>query len=347
MGAASSTDGATTEHRPSWQGGGQSADAILNSCQGCMAHLQAYERLCLRDCLKALEAGQAGATEAPHRRTIWTRSRNVNIGEAVRVVHVYEALPPRTLFQLKAPKRVVGVFVDGVLADVDGVQGLAREQRARAAAAFDERDLTESGTLNIDQLWSALVGLSLDSLVNPDIGAGSDGSTGGQGRLDEPRRAALRCIAGGEHMGRDAFVSLATNVLGVMADADAMAALPDGRPEGGAVEAASGVDVGWVATQYTFDTPGTHVVSWHGLCPHAGWAASNELTINVMPRLGYATVEAMQQPRPTHKLTLEDLGADGRRSAPTQVPKNLGGLARKGQIRPLRKPHFYGKLAVT
>lgn len=308
---------------PSWMGGKCAATQVVSRNSSLKS---ALARKALSDCLEQIEAeGSSSVRCGAHRRTICTPRKHVNVGDEVHIIHVYEIVPPLAhhvpLYEM-GPKAVLGEYVDGAL-------HIAKETAdpmlvAEAQAVFVQHDHGSAGKLSLDNLWAVLRELGLHHLLKLDDE--TDASSGADETVARPlhdeQRANLRRIAGCDAIGEADFLALVRNLYGA-------------GSYDGAVSEGPGVDTMWEVTTHIFDTPGVHVISWHGLEHFAGCAPSNELHINVMPRLQTASLADERIVLPSA------VGFDdtmGKHAPPPKAPPG------KERVKyPLRKFH-YGKL---
>jgi len=301
---------------PNVHGGQLSIQELANGCA-----FSAAECECILECLAVLSATPLKSAQ---RRSIFTRTKNAAAGEEILVVHVYEVLSPlaQPLHRAGHQKAVLGEYIDGKLhVPAGSVSNPAALERARAD--FDNLAVDKgSDTISLDQLWLALGKLDIGHGHNAQVLLADVGAW--------ERSAALRRLAGGERMARDDFVELARCL---MHRDEAAAAAADSGP---------GVDLQWAMTRHTFEQPGEHTISWHGLELFAGWAPSNTLRINIVPRLkipSLSSIEARERLHPAPPILA--------RAQPNKPrPKTLGGVPKAAcvndddYVMPLKKYYF-------
>ena len=310
---------------PCWLGGAVTAEECCR--RSILPMVNSSDADALRDCLTLLERGQSGSSRSgAYRRTIYTKSKNVGVGEDVAVVHVYEVLPPlswhEALYQM-GPKLILGEYVDGVLHAVRPAGDPV--QLEEAGEVFAVYDTDSTGELSLEQLWEALGQLHMRGLLSPTSRAAGGGSDPAVAQpLSEWHRTQLRHIAGGDRLDRPGFTRLVGNLLG------------RGGYDG-AVDAGPGIDTSWEVTRYRFDTPGEHLISWHGLEHFAGCAPSNVLRINVMPKLPHLQPGAsLAATEPA--LAFRGEGGRGRSHIEIKAPATAT-AAPVAHVHPLRKFH--------
>jgi hypothetical protein len=329
---------------PCWLGGGMSASECLSQHPGSSDNKEVSraDMVTLGRCLHMLELRENTSRRCGlYRRTIYTAQKNVCVGEEVSVVHVYEVLPP--LAQLvplytMGPKPVLGEYVDGILIE-RAPQHSSESVLEEAAEVFDQMCPSSSAAaLSLEQLWEALGLLSFGDLLGDRPASEVEHSS--QRKLAASQRESLRKAIGDEQLDRASFLRLVANLAGQ-------------SQYDGALDAGPGVDTNWAVTRYTFDTPGEHLISWHGLEHFAGWSASNELRINVLPKLPKRKLRMDAQPgvmqlQPPAAVRIAPWNKnDANPPRTVAAPSNLGGITRSPDeyVAPLRK-HHYGKLLI-
>ena len=364
MGGSQSTlDSADLDDRtraalPTWLGGDLSAAETLD--EQSTPDLSLLDRRAVFECLQILSDGKGESSRVgAYRRTIFTPTKNVSIGEEVSVVHILEALAPtrhQSLCRTGRLKAVLGDYVDGVLAEQPECSA---ETTSLAAAVFDRCcDEPRADALSLEQLWEALgqIGIGGERSAQDLLLVGDGGEVGGsrRARLCGVQRTHLRRIAGGDRLSKSTFLQLAANLAeytaagGAAAGGASTAAAEDGTPS--SMVSGPGIDVQWAVTRHKFTTPGEHLISWHGLEVHApGCAASNALRINVMPRLPKKKLR--EPPLPGLELVPPELLLA--RSTPSKPrAKTLGGVPKactaddEDYVQPLRK-FYYGARVKT
>ena len=100
---------------PRWMGGDLTAEQIF-ARQMCLDLCRDGQKALL-ECLTLLERNTASSRRCgSYRRTIFTTTKNVAVGDEIVVVHVYEIVPPIansvTIYE-NGPKAILGEYVDG------------------------------------------------------------------------------------------------------------------------------------------------------------------------------------------------------------------------------------------